>query len=282
VFAPLGGFQAVTDALESLAKDLGVDIQCNSTVIGVRDDGVFVRKKDSSSSSSITRELFLSADLIVVNADLPYSKKSLLIDNDQGTGSTQSIPLVEKFDWDDSFSFSSGVISFHWSIDKLVCDLNTHNVFLVGGSRSQAEASWHVLRMEGIADDGKDVPFNFYVHRPSKTDPSAAPVGCDAIMVLVPCQTLLRDEDCTKLPRDEAIKRYRMQFSDDVVSKVRKSVLTRMAAVDSLRNLDRHIVDEVVDTPGTWADQYHLAAGTPFALVRVFIIHENGAYFNSM
>lgn len=253
--------------------DLGVNIHCNTTVVGVNDLGVYFHTTASSQDSPPE---FLSADLVVVNADLPYAKKSLLLKNKRKLPHLDDQSFQQKFDWDDSFAFSSGVISFHWSIaDKVLKDLNTHNVFLVAGSQSQAEASWQVLRhtvKENSKTDDTTTkptmpPFNFYVHRPTVCDPSAAPDGCDTIMVLVPCKTLLRDETCAKLPRDEAMKLYKKQFSDEFVSATRQAVLDRMKCIPSLEDLDKHIVDEVVDTPATWAEQFHLAAGTPFALV---------------
>eukprot|EP00536_Pseudo-nitzschia_multiseries_P002135 jgi/Psemu1/235406/estExt_Genewise1.C_280111 len=183
--------------------------------------------------------------------------------------------LTETFDWDDGFSFSSGVISFYWSLDKTLDDLNTHNVFLSTGSRSEAEASWKVLRdppSSSNSDDDSDVdaPFNFYVHRSSHSDPSAVPSGCDAIMVLVPCKTLLRDGECAGLPKREAMERYEQQFSPAAVARVREAVLKRFAAVDSLKDLGDHILHEEYRTPATWADRYNLAAGTPFALSHGF------------
>jgi phytoene desaturase (3,4-didehydrolycopene-forming) len=259
VFAPIGGFQAVTDAVERLASDLGVEVKCNTMVTSIRRNGVFVTDESNPSSPP----MFVPADLIIVNADRPYATKSLLSDDD-----SESLPEgPPTFDWDDQFSFSSGVISFHWSIGKRLDDLNTHNVFMIGGSRSQAEASWEILRTNQ-GDIQKNSPFNFYVHRASKVDPTAAPEECDSIMVLVPCRTLLRDEDCAQLPREEALRRYKEQFSDSTIAQAREAVLARLSAVESLQNLDQWILDEVVDTPATWADQFHLAAGTPFALVR--------------
>lgn len=245
----------MTDAMERLAVDLGVDIQCNSMVTSVRPNCVVV--KDARDPSGPSR--MVEADLIVVNADLPYATKSLLSDD---------VPSEDRpiFDWDNKFSFSSGVISFHWSISKRMDALNTHNVFMVAGSRSQAEASWEILR-SNRGDVKPGTPFNFYVHRAGQTDPSAAPEGCDSIMVLVPCRTLLRDEECSKLSRDEALRRYREQFSKDIVAQAKEAVLARLGAIESLKDLREWIVDEVVDTPATWAEQFHLAAGTPFALV---------------
>ena len=262
VFAPMGGFQRVTDATKQLAESLGVTIECNRMVTSIREEGVLtINTSDPTSVPTLH-----PADLIVVNADLPYATKSLLVGRD-------SSPPI--YDWDDQFSFSSGVISFHWSLSKTCDDLNTHNVFLVAGSRSQAELSWETLRANPRNNNDNVVPpqsFNFYVHRASPTDSSAAPPGCDSIMVLVPCRTLLRDEECANLSREKALDRYQQQFPESVISEVRDAVLARLGAIKSLGNLRQYILDEVVDTPATWAEQYHLAAGTPFALVRSLYI----------
>lgn len=255
VFAPIGGFEAVANAFVRLAESLGVTMRCDSTVLQVNDDGVVV--KDSSGTQQ-----FLEADLVVVNADFPYATKTIL-SNDSN----------ETYDWDAKYDFSSGVIAFHWSVDMELSDLNTHNVFLVSESRAKAQDSWRCLANppngDGI-DNEEFEPFNFYVHRAGKTDPSAAPKGCDAILVLVPCATLQRDENLSKLPRDEAIRAYRDQFGESVVDAARKAVLARLSAIESLANLGNHIINEVVDTPGSYADLYNAAAGTPFALVSLF------------
>jgi phytoene desaturase (3,4-didehydrolycopene-forming) len=89
----------------------------------------------------------------------------------------------------------------------------------------------------------------------------------DAIMVLVPCPTLQRNESYAKLPRTQAISKYGMeQFPDEVIDRVRAAVLHRLAVIPTLSNLSSHILHEVVDTPATYAEQYHVAAGTPFGL----------------
>jgi phytoene desaturase (3,4-didehydrolycopene-forming) len=149
--------------------------------------------------------------------------------------------------------------------------LNSHNVFMSAMSRTQAEASWAILR-DNRGDVQPDAPFNFYVHRPSQTDPSAAPEGCDSIMVLVPCRTLIREEEYSKMPRDQALALYKDQFSESVIDQAREAVLTRMGALESLQDLEELILDEVVDTPATWAEQFHVGAGTPFAMVSNLLV----------
>ena len=249
----------MTNAMERLAEEMGVDIQCGQLVTQITPDGVHVQPTNQSVASTE----FLPADLVIVNADLPYATQSLLQPKTIVENTSPPEPI---FDWDDQFTFSSGVISFHWSLNKTLDDLNTHNVFLMASSRSQAEATWETMRTNQ-GDVTPQSAFNFYVHRASRTDPTAAPQGCDTLMILVPCRTLLRDEECAKLPREEALRRYQSQFTPKVVAQARQAVLQRLSVLDSMEGLDKHIVDEVVDTPATWAEQFHLAAGTPFALV---------------
>lgn len=85
-------------------------------------------------------------------------------------------------------------------------------------------------------------------------------------MVLVPCQTLSRKEECASLSRNDAMRVYAEQFNADFVDRVRDAVFDRLSAIASLRTLRSWILDAVVDTPATYADRYHVGAGTPFAL----------------
>ena len=85
-------------------------------------------------------------------------------------------------------------------------------------------------------------------------------------MVLVPCETLERIPDSDKLHRDESIKAYERQFGEDRIDEARQMILSRMSVIPSLVDLKAHILDEVVDTPATYAGQYNVAAGTPFGL----------------
>jgi phytoene desaturase (3,4-didehydrolycopene-forming) len=254
VFAPIGGFGAVTTSLERLATNRGVELMVGKTVTRVDDSGLFYRNPDKTES-------FLSADLVVINADLPYATKVLI--NDEEDNREPRYDWVEQEPGRPRYEFSSGVVAFHWSIDKELLDLNTHNVFLAAKSRSDAEQSWKVIRdkQRGSLDS-----INFYVHRAGKTDPTAAPDGCDAVMVLVPTEPLSRIPECATLSRDEAILRYKEQFGAQRIDEIRKAVLHRFSTIESLRELQSHILDEVVETPATYADKYNVAAGVPFAL----------------
>mmetsp|Transcript_10367 Transcript_10367/g.14852 ORF Transcript_10367/g.14852 Transcript_10367/m.14852 type:complete len:117 (-) Transcript_10367:136-486(-) len=55
-----------------------------------------------------------------------------------------------------------------------------------------------------------------------------------------------------------------------MLSNVKEAVLQRLESVASLKSIRESIVHEVVDTPGTYAEQYNVGAGTPFALSHGF------------
>ena len=218
---------------------------------------------------------FLPTDMVIVNSDLPYSTKVLMNQNqisEMNEVKQESYDNLSRYDWDDKYDFSSGVIAFYWSVKKKCSCLNTHNVFLISKNRDDMEKSWSSVRYndpEMSAFDNPEFPFNFYVHRASAVDESAAPNNCDSLMILVPCCTLKRSESFSKLDRETCIQGYEKQFDQDFVSKVKEAVLERLAALEGLKDLAENIVDEVVNTPATYAENYNLAAGTPFALVSV-------------
>ena len=70
------------------------------------------------------------------------------------------------------------------------------------------------------------------------------------------------------MPRDKASEIiYKQQFSDNLVDDAIDAVLQRLSALKGLENLQDIILDEVVDTPASYADYYHIGDGVPFGLV---------------
>jgi phytoene desaturase (3,4-didehydrolycopene-forming) len=267
VYSPVGGFDAVTHAMKSLCIDLGVDIKCSCSVTAVSEEGVYYRETgENDFQRQEPHRTFLAADAVVINADLPYATKTML---NEGEVVAPNVGDADRYDWDTGYRYSSGVVAFHWSISKELSELNTHNVFLSAATDMVAEQSWQSVRGSGhenVALDLSDKPFNFYVHRACASDPSAAPLGSDTLLVLVPTESLFYNATLAKLPRRLAIASYCAQFDADRIARIRQAVLKRMAALPSLQDLESHIVSETVDTPGTYADQYNVAAGTPFGL----------------
>lgn len=261
VFAPLGGFHQVSESMYQLCQDSGVKFMFDTPITRVGDNGVHL-----TTTGNLTEHIppFLPADLIICNADLPFATQSIAAEG--GSRLNEEI-----YDWDDKFDYSTGVVAFHWSVSTEMLSLNTHNVFMSAKSGEDAEKSWSVLRGDyGQVPETFSAakPFNFYVHRAAKTDSSAAPSGCDAIMVLVPCVPLKRNKKLSLMSRGDAINAYKQQFDDKIVSSIRDAVIERISVLEGLGDLKESIIHEVVDTPGTYADYYNLAGGVPFGLVR--------------
>jgi phytoene desaturase (3,4-didehydrolycopene-forming) len=175
VFAPVGGFQAVTDSVLRLAVDRGVAIVCHTTVVRVTEEGVYFQDTHAVEEETTRAPQFMPADMVVINADLPYAQKSLF----------EKPGAEAKYDWDDEhYRYSSGVIAFHWSMNRSLDALNTHTVFLTAANRTVAHQSWETVRSAGqvagssFLTQGNDAPLNFYVHRARPLDPTAAPEVC--------------------------------------------------------------------------------------------------------
>ena len=259
VFAPVGGFRQVSESMFHLCQDCGVKFMFDASVTQVNDKGVHMLSRVDQDKQNVH---FLQADLIICNADLSFASKTIMTSKDA---------KKEIYDWDDRFDFSTGVLAFHWSVSRKLASLNTHNVFMSAKSKADAEKSWSVLRHDAdhlSQEFTSNTPFNFYVHRASKTDATAAPPSCDSIMVLVPCIPLRRHENVASMSKAEAIDMYSEQFNSEMVSSVREAVFDRLAAVEGLQDLEEHIIHEVIDTPSTYANYYNVGAGVPFGLVR--------------
>lgn len=116
--------------------------------------------------------------------------------------------------------------------------------------------------MEGGRDDddvaSSDLPVNFYVHAPSRTDPvSVCPPGHDAITILVPCPTLDEGgDDC----------RGRADDNDDaLIGRARELVVSRFHRA-GVEDVEKHIVAEEIVGPSTWRARYGLHRGAVFGL----------------
>ena len=89
---------------------------------------------------------------------------------------------------------------------------------------------------------------SLYLHRPSSTDPSVAPPGCDAFYVLAPVPNLAADIDWA-----QAAEPYR------------RAIAAHLSAT-LLPNLEQHVVTSRVTTPADFAAQFLAFRGAAFGL----------------
>eukprot|EP00808_Paulinella_micropora_P007371 g41353.t1 len=234
VYYPLGGFQQIATRLLQRAQQLGVRFRFNASVeriltVGGRATGVRVRGGQDV--------LLRPGDVLVANPDLPYVEEHLL-------------PADVARDTR-RYEFSSSVVSFYFSTRKRFSALGHHTICL----SKDYERSWAIL--EAAANHSVlPADFNFYVHAPARTDPSAAPEGGDSIMVLVPTPPLpagLSDAEAKRL-------------SDGWVMQARAGVLRRFHAMPDMHDFEKHIEAELVRSPLQWRELYSLSRGAVFGL----------------
>ena len=229
VWYPIGGIYRVIESLTRVAENYGVNFVYNAPVkhievAGNRATGV-VLQDDSR----------IDADVIIANADLPYVYSHLL-------------PESAEADRLERLKYTCSAIMFYWGVDKVYPQLETHNVFLADDYRTSFDRIFndHLL---------PDKP-SFYVHAPARADPSAAPLGQDTLMVLVPAGHL--DPHTT-------------QDWDLLQARARSAILHRLAVSTGINDLERHLKYEVSYTPRDWLSLFNLAKGAAFGLSHNFM-----------
>lgn len=111
----------------------------------------------------------------------------------------------------------------------------------------QYEASWTRARNP---EEFQSYP-NFYVHAPTRTDPSAAPPGCDSIMVLLPVANIQQ--------------RAGNADYQALAAAGKQLVLCSMAAA-GVHLQAQDIVHEQIRDPSQWQELYGLEHGAAFGL----------------
>lgn len=162
VFFTMGGTGALVDGLRMLMQEEGVQIRLNTTVKEIMLDG---RRAEGVVLDSGEK---LSADVVVSNADPMYLYRSMLPDH------TLSISTRTKR----NSRLSMGLYVLYFGTRRQYPDVAHHTIWLGARYRELLDEIFH---RQTLADD-----FSLYVHRPTATDPSFAPPGCDSFYVLCP------------------------------------------------------------------------------------------------
>lgn len=122
----------------------------------------------------------LSADIVVSNADAAATYRDLL-------------PAAVRRRWTDRklarAQYSMSLFVWYFGTSRQYPDVPHHTILV--GPRYR-ELIRDIFERKVLADD-----FSLYLHRPSATDPSLAPPGCDAFYVLSPVPHLQCDTDWT-------------------------------------------------------------------------------------
>lgn len=168
VWYPSGGMSKVSQAIEKLAKSLGVKFRYNSPVSKI------IIENGIAKGVSIGKQVYYS-DLVIANADYHHVETKLLSSNYRN--------YSDKY-WESKVLAPSAFIIL-LGLKKKLKSLTHHNFIL--------ENDW-IKHFDQIFEDPKwpDKP-SIYVNAPSKSDPSVAPKGHENLFILVPVASGLKD-----------------------------------------------------------------------------------------
>lgn len=222
-----GGMIAYVDALERLAKELGIVIHTSTKVDEVvLENGKAVGVKVKG---NVHR-----ADHVLLNADFPAAIQQLVPQEKQRKPYTDArIDRMES---------SCSTFMMYLGIDRKLDKLDVHNLYFTEDfDRNISE----------IFDGTLPEDPSMYFYCPAKLDPSLAPEGQETLYVLVPIPNLkVMDEPWT----------------DETTQKYRKIVLERIKKSGLMPDLEDHIVSETIWTPVDWESRFNAHFGATFGL----------------
>ncbi|CAO2657690.1 Nn.00g038160.m01.CDS01 [Neocucurbitaria sp. VM-36] len=244
IWYPLGGFHKVIEALVNIGERLGVEYLFDSPVseIKLSNDGqraTGVVFKDEKRGP-------LTADAVICNADLAYAYNELL------PSSYFARSLMKR-------QASCSSISFYWALDRIFPELTAHNIFLAEDYKESFDS---IFKRHQIPD----MP-SFYVNVPSRVDPSAAPEGCDSVVVLVPVGHL--HNSSTNSHKGSQDNAKLTQDWDSMVATARRTILRTIETRLKI-SLSPHIIGETINTPPTWKSTFNLDRGAILGLSHSF------------
>jgi phytoene desaturase len=158
-----GGVGALVQGLAGLIRGQGNELRCNARVERILVEGgraVGVRLEGGEQ---------LRADLVVSNADPAFTYSRLLGDAPRRRWTDARLRRTK---------FSMSLFVWYFGTRRRYDDVYHHT--MVFGPRYEGLLQ-DIFERQHLADD-----FSLYLHRPSATDPTLAPPGCDAFYVLSP------------------------------------------------------------------------------------------------
>jgi phytoene desaturase len=171
VFFAMGGTGAIVGALAKLMDEEGIKVRLNTTVRELTING---RKATGAILESGER---VSADIVISNADPMYLYRNMVPEKKLATATAAK----------KNSRLSMGLFVLYFGTSEQYPDVAHHTIWL--GTRYK-DLLDDIFKHKRLAED-----FSLYLHRPTATDPSFAPEGCDSYYVLCPVPNLNADLD---------------------------------------------------------------------------------------
>jgi phytoene desaturase len=221
----MGGTGRLIEGMAGLIRGQGSEIRCKAEVSAIDVDNGAARGVVLASGERIR------SDIVVSNADSAFTYRHL-------------VPASARRRWTNGkierSRYSMGLFVWYFGTRRKYPDVAHHTILL--GPRYKGLLK-DIFQRKVLAND-----FSLYLHRPTATDPSLAPEGCDAFYVLSPVPHLGGGQDWT-----QAAEPYRQAISQELETTI-------------LPGLSEAIVTSKVTTPLDFQDRLSSFRGAAFGL----------------
>jgi phytoene desaturase len=221
----MGGTGALIKGFVNLLKERDAHVRCDAPVTRIlivngRPVGVELENGEQ-----------LKSDIVVSNADTAWTYKNLVDKKYRQHWTDRKIA---------NGKYSMSLFVWYFGTKKQYHDVPHHMIML--GPRYR-ELLTDIFKRHKLADD-----FSLYLHRPSASDPSVAPAGCDAFYVLAPVPHLGSGTDWSKQAEP---------FRQSIQDLLEKTVMPGLGA---------EVISQKLMTPQDFKDRLWSYQGAAFGL----------------
>ncbi len=227
---PMGGIYSLVEDMVRLANEMGVKIHTNSPVQEIsiannRVNGVRLQSGD-----------FIAADLVISNADLPYTYRKLIAPMYRKTYTDQKLEKMQ---------YACSGYLLYLGVNKTYPNVRHQALYFAEDYRANLDA---IFKTKTLPEEP-----SFHLNIPTVTDPSLAPQDHSLLYVLAP------------MPNLDAMIDW-----DQAAPLIRHKLITQLEQIID-PNLRDHIVWEQEYRPTDWLNDINATLGTAFgSLSHVF------------
>ncbi|HKV83389.1 MAG TPA: phytoene desaturase [Ktedonobacterales bacterium] len=227
IWFAMGGTGALVRGLARVFQDIGGTLRLNTEASEI----VVDERRRVAAGVRLSGGDLLPADIVVSNADVAYTYLNLVKPAYRRKNTDRAITRKR---------YSMSLFVIYFGTDRQYEQIAHHEILM--GPRYKGLLD-DIFVKKRLASD-----FSLYLHRPTATDPSLAPAGCDCWYALAPVPHLAGDVDW-----ETAAKPYR-------------DAIIRYLEERYLPDLSRHIVTERVIDPRHFRDTLNSYLGSAFSV----------------
>lgn len=228
VFFCMGGTGKIVAELKKLMIENNIKIKTNTDV------KEFVIEDNKIKKIITNKEDITDFDLVICNADPPMVYSKLL----------KKYNLKRPFKKEKNLLYSMGLFVLFFGTKKKYDDIAHHTIWMTERFKSLLN---DIFKKKKLSED-----FSLYIHRPTATDKSFAPSGCDSFYVLCPVPNL---QGSIKWETES------INLKDRIINELSKTIMP---------DLQKNITDIFWMNPKDFKNDYNSMHGAGFSIAPIF------------